>query len=147
MPEEQFLANGTFASSKQPRLELIPYEAEVRFARRFELGIERKGDKAWNALSRERNWVALTDKATVLERCGHVIHHARRLTAILSGEIQDDGDDHAAAIGWGACFLACATAALKQQKNCSACGGTGTWTDKTTDPCPACQGSGKERAK
>ena len=79
-----------------------------------------------------------------------------RLKAILSGEIPDDGDDHAGALGWSACFLACATEALERQKskNCSACSGTGKtgeWNGIPAkwvlgnNPCPACKGTGKQR--
>src|ERR1019366_1244366 len=39
------------ASSKKPKLDLIPYNALVALANRFELGQEKYGNRAWNALS------------------------------------------------------------------------------------------------
>ncbi len=90
--------------SKVPRLELIPRIALVSLAQRFELGIENYKDQAWNALS--ANQEALDDRAMAIARAGHVIDHASKLIAILTGEILDDGDDHAGAILWGGAFLA-----------------------------------------
>lgn len=143
MPEKKEIpfASGV-SSSKVPRLELMPYEALVRTAARYEAGIERKGDAAWNALS--KNQECLTDRAFIMARLGHVLHHASRLQAKLLGYIPDDGDDDAAAIAWAGQFLCCATAALAKQtalKNCSACGGVGHIEE--IGACPACKGTGK----
>lgn len=151
--EEIPFASGVL-SSKVPRLELIPYEGLVRTAARFELGIERKGEgKAWNATSKNQD--CLTDLPFILARIGHVLHHASRLEAKLLGQIADDGDDDAGAIGWSGMFLCCATKALKEaksQKNCSACGGLGTiqYSHGPSDPvhpteCPACKGTGRSK--
>ena len=154
--EVKFASGGT--SSKQPRFELIPYTALIRAALRFELGIENRPDgSSWNALS-ENYQRCLEDKAFILARAAHTAQHAMKLKAILAGEIPDDGDDHAGAILWGGCFLACATEKSIQPKNCSACGGTGkkhalyaTPTDTeprwlpTSENCPACHGTGKQR--
>ena len=89
-PEE--VSYGSASSSKMPPFKLLPYAALLRIIRRFELGIERKGDKAWNALSKNQD--CLTNLDFVIERCGHAAHHAMKLKAILAGEIPDDGDDH-----------------------------------------------------
>jgi hypothetical protein len=105
--EVKFASGGT--GSKEPRLELIPYEALIRMAKRFELGIERRPDgSAWNALS-ENFHRCLTDKPFILARAAHTAQHAMKLKAILAGEMEDDGDDHAGAVLWGGAFLACAT--------------------------------------
>lgn len=149
-------AGGKVASSKIPGFKYFPFGALVRIAKRFELGIERYGGYAWNAISKNQD--CKKDIDFVLERCGHAMHHAAKLKAILSGEIPDDGDDHAAALGWAAMFLCEATDALAVPKlNCSACGGVGKVTlarskqdlaedikSKTGD-CPACKGTGKSR--
>ena len=99
-------------SSREPRFELIPYEGSVRIARRFELGIERKGEASWNALSSQ---TPLTDMEFIMSRLGHVVNHAKKLQAIINGEIPDDGDDHAAAIGWSGYFLCSVTRALTEK--------------------------------
>lgn len=139
----KFTSGGT--SSKAPRFELIPYVALLCMVRRFELGITNRPDgSAWNALS-PNHQQCIQDKEFVINRAGHVADHAMKLKAILTGEMPDDGDDHAGAILWGGAFLACATAALaKPQKNCSACGGTGAVDNANiAGACPACKGTGK----
>lgn len=90
--------------SKIPRLELIPREALVRLAARFELGVVNYQDKAWNGLS--PNQECLADQEMAIARAAHVLDHASKLIAILSGQIPDDGDDHAGAILWAGAFLA-----------------------------------------
>lgn len=111
MPEElREFASGV-ASSKDPRLDLIPYGSLARLADRFELGIERKGDKAWNSSS--TNTAPLTDEAFIIDRAMHAVKHAYRLIDKLRGKISDDGDDDAAAIMWAGAFLCEATAALE----------------------------------
>lgn len=125
-------------SSKVPRLELIPFAALCRLAARFELGIERHGDDAWNALSKQE---CLRDREFAIARAGHVMHHAARLIAKLTGRIPDDGDDDAAAVMWGGAFLCEATAALRRP--CAGCSGTGQHAAGGPDgKCPACKGSG-----
>lgn len=109
MADNEVKFSGGGSSSKEPALELIPYEALLRMARRFELGIERRPDgSSWNALS--ENFVACClDKKFVMNRAAHGAQHAMKLKAIMAGEIADDGDDHAGAILWCGAFLACAT--------------------------------------
>jgi hypothetical protein len=105
------MAGGVVTSSKIPPLHLIPTEALVRTATRFELGIERKGeDKAWNACS--ANQSCLTDKQFVLNRLGHVILHAMSLRDKILRGAPMEGDDDAGAIAWSGAFLCCATKAL-----------------------------------
>lgn len=109
MPDNDVRFSGGGSSSNAPRLELIPFEALVRAARRFELGIANRPDgSAWNAISDNRE-ACLKDREFLINRAAHVALHAMKLKAILSGELPDDGDDHAGAILWGGCFLACAT--------------------------------------
>ncbi len=154
MPDENAaeipFAGGKVSSSKSPRFELIPTVALVRLADRFELGLERKADKAWNAMT--PNQEVLQDRAFVLSRIAHVISHALKLRdKVIAGGVM--GDDDAAAILWGGAFLVCASAA-KVPLNCSACGGTGVFRQMDskvygaleTDgaACPACRGTGKQ---
>jgi len=68
-------------STKQPRLSLIPHAGLVNAAKRFELGLERHGEKAWNNLS--TNQVALTDREWLIERCSHGIEHLYKLIDFL----------------------------------------------------------------
>ena len=101
--EKVELAGGTFTSSKIPRFDLIPRSALVRLSGRFELGIERHGSKAWNASV--SGHPALSDKEAIVVRAAHAIDHASKLIAILTGQMPDDGDDHASAIMWAGAFL------------------------------------------
>jgi hypothetical protein len=140
------MAGGRVSSSEIPHFELIPTVALVRLAERFKLGLDRKGDKAWNALT--QNQEVLTDRGFILSRIAHVIHHALKLRdKVLAGEAL--GDDDAGAIIWGGAFLCCAEVA-KPPLNCSACGGSGHILrndNQFADICPACHGTGKQRAK
>ncbi len=109
------MAGGVVTSSKIPALHLIPTEALLRTAARFELGIERKGaDKAWNACS--ENQSCLSDKQFVLDRIGHVILHALSLRDKVLRNAPLDGDDDAGAIAWSGAFLCCATKALDDDR-------------------------------
>lgn len=155
------MAGGKVSSSKAPRIDLIPTEPIYRLAKRFEVGVERKKEMAWNALT--PNQEVLRDQEFILSRITHVITHALKLRdKIIDGAaIGTDGDDDdAGAIIWGGAFLCCASAAMRvPQLNCSACGGTGliyanqsaeeiNLLGKTLDSkCPACHGTGKSRAK
>ena len=108
------MAGGVVTSSQIPGLHLIPTEALVRLAERFELGIQRKGwDKAWNGCS--ANQECLTDRDFILDRIGHTIYHALKLRdSIVNGNL--DGDDDAGAIIWGGAFLCCATKRLRESQ-------------------------------
>jgi hypothetical protein len=112
-PEQIAMAGGKAASSKIPRFDYIPTIALEMTAARFELGVARKGDKAWNALS--NNQEVLTDKEFLIERCAHIIHHALKLRDKLQANDLEgmSKDDDASAIVWGGMFLQCATNALK----------------------------------
>ena len=70
---------------------------------RMELGLERHKEKSWNALT--PNHPALSDKDAIVARAAHAIDHASKLIAILTGQIPDDGDDHASAVMWAGTFL------------------------------------------
>ena len=108
------MVGGIVSSSKIPGLHLIPTEGLLRTAARFDLGTERKGDKAWNALS--SNQECLLDRAWAIERIGHVINHALKLRdRLLKDEplLGDGVDDDAGALGWSAMFLCCVTRALQ----------------------------------
>jgi hypothetical protein len=84
-------------SSKVPRLDMVPYGALVRLARRFELGAAKHGTDNYRQ--------GLSDPEYVLERCAHVIRHASRLAGKLRGYLPLDAEDDAAAIAWGGAFL------------------------------------------
>lgn len=115
IPEQVPFAGGLAASSKIPPLHLIPTVALESLANRFELGIKRKGDKSWNALS--SNQSILTDREFAIERTAHVIQHAMKLRdKLLSGEGLPGDDDDAGAIMWAGAFFACVGAALTKEK-------------------------------
>ncbi len=102
---------GNATSSKQPRWDLVPRRALLRLVKRFEMGQERKGDKAWNG--RSTNQDVLLNREFVASRVAHVINHAYALLDKLEGRLDDDGDDDAAAIAWGGIFLCEVTDATK----------------------------------
>ncbi len=105
---DRMLAGGKIASTKIPRVELIPTEAINRLASICELGLERKKEKAWNALT--RNQEILQDKEMMFDRIGHVIAHAMKLRdKLMKDDFTIDEDDDAAAIMWGGMYLCCAT--------------------------------------
>jgi hypothetical protein len=111
-PEQVLMAGGIAASTPGPAFHLIPTVALERIAERFQLGIIRKGDKAWNALS--TNQACLLDKDFVIERISHIIHHALKLRDKLNAQDVPAllSDDDASAMAWGAIFLVCATEAI-----------------------------------
>lgn len=98
------LSIGTAALTKIPRFELIPKEALISLALRFEKGIERHKEKAWNALS-SNHQSALTEE-WVLARLGHAIDHAYNALAKLHSGA-DDGEDDAGALMFAGAVLAC----------------------------------------
>lgn len=115
-PLQKDFAGGKAASTPGPRYELIPTVGLERLADRFELGIHRKGDKAWNAVS--GNQEILQDFEFLIDRCGHVIAHALKLRdklqAARSGQAPFEiGDDDAGAIAWAGVFLICGGEAVK----------------------------------
>lgn len=153
----QEITYGSLSSSKIPNLKLITTHFLHRVAARCDLGIERKGDKAYNALSPHTD-ENLKNLDFAIERCSHVIGHALNLRDKLAkakhGQKFDLGDDDPAAIGWNAMYLCEVTRALQTERlNCSACGGIGSITASQTASdsgsitytykCPACKGSGK----
>jgi hypothetical protein len=123
--EREIDFGGIASSSEQPRWDLMPRSALLRILKRFELGIARKKEKAWNA--RSPNQACLTDREFVVSRIVHSINHAYALLDKIEGRIEDDGDDDAAAIAWNGIFLCEATRALKEQLDdkATAAGGTG----------------------
>lgn len=115
LPEQVPFAGGLAASSKIPPLHLIPTVALECLANRFQKGIERKGDKSWNALS--ANQSILTDREFAIERTAHVIQHAMKLRdKLLSGEDLPGDDDDSGAIMWAGAFFSCVGAALTKEK-------------------------------
>lgn len=111
---KEIVFGGIASSSAQPRWDLIPRRALLRIIKRFELGIERKGNKAWNA--RSSNQACLLDKEFVISRAVHVINHAWALIDKLEGREPEDGDDDAATVAWNGIFLCEATRALRAKK-------------------------------
>lgn len=104
-------AGGKVTSSKVPPFHLIPLEAQVRLAWRFQTGIDRRPDgTAWNACS--KNQEVLLDQAFVLDRISHVIKHANLLRDKIIAGTPMEGDDDAGAIAWCGAFFCCATRAM-----------------------------------
>ncbi len=113
-PEQVLMAGGIAASSKIPPFHLIPTASLEGLAERFALGVQRKGDKAWNATS--LNQACLEDAEFVLERIGHVIHHAMKLRDKIAAKDVSAilEDDDAGAIAWGGAFLLCAVDRMRK---------------------------------
>lgn len=89
-------------STKQPRLSLIPHQGLVNAALRFELGLERHGEKAFNALSNQK---PLSDIEWLIERCSHSIEHLYRLIDFLKEPDMDanaliEAQGDAGAVAW-----------------------------------------------
>ena len=107
MEEKREFKSGT-TSTKQPRLSLIPHQGLVNAAKRFELGIERHGEKAWNNLS--PNQAALNDTEWLIDRCSHAIEHLYslidylKLPPVADDSPADGGLEHAredaGAVAW-----------------------------------------------
>lgn len=95
--------------------QLIPPIVWERGAKRFMLGEERKGDKAWNADSPNQH--ILTNKKFILDRLAHTMAHTLKLMDKIRHDKDLIDDDDAAAIWWGASFAICATEALTKEKN------------------------------
>ena len=114
-PPQIPMAGGIAASSPCPPFHLIPTIGLIGLAERFQKGIERKGDKSWNAVS--SNQACLKDKAFAIERLSHVIDHATKLRDKLQADdisaMQDDDD--AGAIAWAGIFLYCVVDGLKKK--------------------------------
>ena|SRR3990167_5184724 len=114
IPEQVPYAGGQAASSKIAPFHLIPTVALESLANRFQKGIERKGDKSWNAIS--QNQEILVDREFAIERTSHIILHAQKLRdKLLRGEDLIGDDDDAGAIMWAGAFFACVANALNRQ--------------------------------
>jgi hypothetical protein len=101
--QETVSFTGGAVSSRIPRYDLIPRGALKRVADRFELGLQKHGERAWNA--RTANQQCLEDKEFLIARAAHAIDHALKLIAKLEGLSPADGDDDAAAIAWAGICL------------------------------------------
>ena len=98
----------------KPRFELMPKAGLVRAALRFEEGLNKHGDKAWNNLS--PNQSAMTDREWLIERCSHAIQHYFTLIDKLAGKIPlDEGEDDAGAVAWAGIMLAAAMTELEKK--------------------------------
>lgn len=100
---------GKVLSTKGPALHLIPMEALVGLADRFEKGVERKGEGAWNALS--ANQECLVDREFLLDRISHLITHALKFRDQLVRGVKPDEEsmyDNAGAVAFGGALLLCA---------------------------------------
>lgn len=106
-PPQIDIGNGR--TTKAPDYHLIPAEALRRLAARFSLGEIRKGDKAWNALSKYQD--VLTNESFIVERINHVIDHAYKLLSEINSGVFGV-DDNAAALAWAGIFLISATKEL-----------------------------------
>jgi len=116
-PVQIAMAGGKAASSVGPPFHLIPTSALTHLANRFQKGIERKGDKAWNALS--NNQECLLDREFVIERMSHIIHHALKLRDQIRFGVQPGDEsltENAAAMAWGGIFAICAAEQLEKKQ-------------------------------
>ncbi len=98
---------GSATGSKISRYELIPKVALECLSGRFEVGLERHKEKAWNALSENRH-SALT-KEWVMARMAHAVEHAMdAIQKINSGQFFEPGfsEDDAGAIMFAGAVLA-----------------------------------------
>lgn len=103
MNEEKRDFKSGVTSTRQTRLSLIPHAGLVNAAKRFELGLEKHGEKSWNNLS--DNQTALQDRDWLIERCSHAIEHCYRLIDYLHkdfgmSENFDVAEGDAGAIAW-----------------------------------------------
>ena len=117
MEEKRDFASGT-TSTKQIRLSLVPHAGLVNAAKRFELGIEKHGAKAWNNLS--ENQTALQDTDWLIERCSHGIEHLYQLIDFLTGKggiSLEEAKGDAGAVAWCGLVLGQALCVRKQKKN------------------------------
>lgn len=87
------------SSSACASFRLIPFVSIKRLADRCQLGLDKKGDAAWNAVNPKADEM-LDDTQWVINRYEHAIKHAYLAIGKLSGIIPDDGDDDAAAVMW-----------------------------------------------
>lgn len=112
--KKKIFKSGTTSTTK-PRFELLPYEGLKRAAIRYELGLQKHGDRAWNALS--PNQVALTDKEWLIERCSHGIQHLYNLIEKLNGRVElTAGEDDAGAVAWCGLTLSAAVTVLEAEQ-------------------------------
>lgn len=99
----------------------MPKAGLVRAAIRFEDGLIKHGDKAWNNLS--KNQKAMTDREWLIERCSHAIQHYYTLIDKLAGKIPlNQGEDDAGAVAWAGIMLAAAMTAVEEDERISLCG-------------------------
>lgn len=140
-------AGGIVSSSKVPALHLIPTEALLCLADRFQVGTERKGDGAWNALT--KNQQCLDDNAFLIERCSHIIRHTMLLRDQLAHGFNDEEDspyENAGAIIFGGALMACAMARAKAEMHfsCAMCGCGIPWGTTSCKDCMeyACEAVG-----
>lgn len=116
-PKEIPMAGGLASSSVCPPYHLVPTVGMKMLAERFQAGVDRKGDKAWNAVS--SNQACLKDKAFVIERISHIIDHAMKLRDKLQADdvAAMKEDDDAGAITWAGIFLCCVVDQLLKDAN------------------------------
>ena len=152
MSEVDFVGGKVSSSDGKHSFHLIPTHGLGRLADRFQLGSDRKGDKAWNATT--HNQEVLVNIPFVLNRITHAMEHLLSLRDKIVAGTPMAGDDDAGAVAWSGIFLCEATRALEQCRladrlMCSACGGSGEKMIRSVHPgeliadgiCPACNGS------
>ena len=100
--EDKVIFKSCAASTKIPRLDLVPREALNRLADRFELGLEKYGERSRVPSPSQ---ACLEDKEWLIARLAHSIDHALKMIGKLRGQLPEDGDDDAAAIAWGGVCL------------------------------------------
>jgi hypothetical protein len=98
-PSVEKVFTGGASSSECASFRLIPFEAIKRLADRCQLGLDRKGEAAWNTMN-PRSGEMLDDVDWVVNRFEHAIKHSYLAIMKLKGLIPDDDDDDAAAVMW-----------------------------------------------
>jgi hypothetical protein len=99
--KEKRVFKSGLTSTKQPRLSLIPHAGLVNAAERFELGLEKHAETAYNKLS-NNTAAALEDRDWLIERVSHAIEHCYRMIDILidPNKVISDLKDDAGAVAW-----------------------------------------------
>jgi hypothetical protein len=111
-PEEKQMFTSGAVSTKKPRFDLIPVEGLIRAADRFELGLWKYKNGAYNARGNQK---PLLDKEWLIARASHGIDHLYKCIRELQSGVFDE-DDNAGAVAWCGLILAAARTAFFKQR-------------------------------
>lgn len=113
--EEQINIGDKCATSKSPRLELIPIHGLEYAADRYALGLEAYKEKAYNAINKDAAR-SLLEREWLLSRCAHAIAHAYQLIAAIRDEKLAEAEHDAGALAWAGLTLGEAVWEAKKTK-------------------------------